>query len=307
MTERPSLALGNIKDSGEVEAQVVDILGRFAPGHDTARIRGIFEMLRQAFSGQLTGYRDLRTLYHNQSHTNEVVLCTARMLHGLHLAGQGLDATHIDAALIGALLHDVGYLMSDAEAATQESSTGAQFTATHVSRGVEFARRHLSDLPVHLLDTTVKVIQVTDHRQHPDWVKFDNSQQQLAAYATATSDLIGQMANREYLERLLYLYCEFKEAGMGGFKDIHDLLEKTTIFYRITHQRLEQDLHGLGQHLARHFAATQGEGRNFYLESISRNLDYLDRMIRESQADRLEMLKRGGVVEEMRPTVVASD
>jgi hypothetical protein len=40
------------------------------------------------------------------------------------------------------------------------------------------------------------------------------------------------MANREYLERLLLLYFEFEEAGMGGFSDIHALLEGTAAFYR---------------------------------------------------------------------------
>ena len=142
------------------------------------------------------------------------------LLHGLHLAGHGLDGDHIDAALIGALMHDVGYLMSDEEA----SGTGAQFTASHVMRGVEFTRRHLADLPADLLETTTKVIMLTDHRKRPDWVTFDNLQQQRAAYATATADLIGQMANREYLERVLLLYFEFVEARMGGFADIHDLL-----------------------------------------------------------------------------------
>lgn len=57
-------------------------------------------------------------------------------------------------------------------------------------------------------------------------MSFDNPQQKLAAYATATSDLIGQMANREYIERLLFLYFEFEEANLGGFADVHDLLEK---------------------------------------------------------------------------------
>jgi hypothetical protein len=63
-----------------------------------------------------------------------------------------------------------------------------------------------------VLEATTKVIMLTDHRKHPDWVTFDNLQQQRAAYATATADLIGQMANREYLERVLFLYYEFEEA-----------------------------------------------------------------------------------------------
>lgn len=101
---------------------------------------------------ELTGYQALKTLYHNNSHTNEVVLCSSRMLHGLAMAGRGLDADHIDAAIIGALMHDVGYLMTDEEAA----GTGAQFTSTHVSRGVDFAKRHLLDLPPEVLAATVK-------------------------------------------------------------------------------------------------------------------------------------------------------
>jgi len=191
------------------------------------------------------------------------------MLHGLHLGGQGLDSDHIDAALIGALMHDIGYVMTDAEAAVKESS-GAQFTDTHVMRGVEFVRTHLVDLPEDVLDTTIKVIQVTDHRKHPDWVKFATPMQQRAAYATATADLVGQMANRAYLERLLFLYVEFEEAQLGGFADFHDLLEKTTSFYRIMKGRMDTDLDAMSAHLTRHFAATGGEQRERRFERLKR-------------------------------------
>ena len=293
--DSPFAALGNTLDTKEVESQVAEIVQAFAPGHDLARIGAAFSLLDRAFAGDLPGYQKLKTLYHNRTHTNEVVLCSARMLHGLHLAGQGVDGDHIDAALIGALMHDVGYLMSDEEA----SGTGAQFTDSHVLRGVAFARRHLLDLPPEVLDTTARVILLTDHRRHPDWVKFDNVQQQRAAYATATADLIGQMANREYIERVLLLYFEFEEAHMGGFADIHDLLEKTTAFYRKTKARLDQDLNGLSVCLARHFDAQQGKDRNFYHESIDRNLEYLDRVVKIEREHRLERLKRGGVVENL--------
>ena len=144
-----------------------------------------------------------------------------------------------------------------------------------------------------------KVIMLTDHRKHPDWVTFDNLQQQRAAFATATADLIGQMANREYLERVLFLYYEFEEAQMGGFADIHDLLEKTTAFYRMTKGRLDQDLNGMSVCLARHFGQQAGAERNFYQESISRNLDYLERVVATERVRRLEHLKRGGVVEKV--------
>jgi hypothetical protein len=298
MTDRPSSALGNISDSEEVEAQVRGIVTQFAPGHDLSRIGQTFALLRQAFQGHLPGYTQLKTQYHNPSHTNEVVLCAARLLHGMHLAGQGLDEPHIDAALIGALMHDFGYLMKDAEAA--DGSTGAKFTATHVARGAEFVQNHLAnliDLPDEIRDATVKVVQITDHRKHPDWVVFDNPQQQMAAYATASADLVGQMANREYLERLLFLYFEFQEARIPGFGDIHELMEKTADFYRITRSRIDHDLNGMAKHLQHHFAVARGEERNFYLESIDRNLGYLQHLVQEGREHRLKMLKRGGVVE----------
>lgn len=291
----PFAALGNTGDTGEVAAKVGAIVHSFTPDHDLTRLSVAFTLLDLALAGNLPGYQPLKTLYHNRSHVNEVALCTARMLHGLHLAGQGLDADHIDAALIGALMHDVGYLMTDEEA----SGTGAQFTDTHVLRGVEFARRHLAHLPPEVLDTTIKVILLTDHRKHPDLVEFDNPQQKRAAFATATADLIGQMANREYIERLLLLYFEFEEAQMGGFADVHDLLEKTSEFYRVMKARLDQDLDGLSGHLARHFSEQDGAGRNYYVESIERNLEFLERVIKMERQPRLESLKRGGVVENM--------
>lgn len=293
--DSPFAALGNTRDTGEVEAQVGEIVRQFAPGHDLTRIGDAFRLLDRAFDGELPGYRKLQTLYHNRSHTNEVVLCAARMLHGLHLTGQALDGDHIDAALIGALMHDIGYLMKNEEA----SGTGAQFTDSHVQRGVEFARTHLIELQPHVIEATAKVILLTDHRKPSGWVQFDNRQQQLAAYATATADLIGQMANREYLERLLLLYLEFEEAQMGGFADLHDLLEKTTGFYRMMKTRLDLDLNGLSMHLMQHFSKMKGVDRNFYSESIDRNLEYLERVVRLERQRRLECLKRGGVVEQV--------
>ena len=296
MIDRPAAALGNITDSEEVEAQVFDIVRTFAPGHDLGRVEATFALLRRAFAGDLPGYGKLQTLYHNTMHTNEVVLCSARMLHGLHLAGKGLNGEYIDAALIGALLHDSGYLMRDGE----NAGTGAQFTAEHVNRGVDFARQHLNYLPESLLATSVKVIQMTDHHKDPDRVKFDNPQQQLAAHAAATADLVAQMANREYLERLLLLYFEFQEAKLGVIGDVHDLLENTAGFYHMTRARLDNALNGLAVHLKRHFAAQCGEERNFYYESIDRNLAYLERLVKEERARRLDMLRRGGIVERVR-------
>ena len=46
----------------------------------------------------------------------------------------------------------------------------------------------------------------------------------------------------------------------------------------MTKDRLDQDLNGISTHLMQHFGQQQGAERNFYSESIERNLDYLERV-----------------------------
>jgi hypothetical protein len=295
--DSPSQEIGNSGDFEEVRAEVRRIVGAIAPDHDPAAIEHAFALVEAGCRGALPGYAALQTPYHDRSHTLEVVLCAARLLHAVHLGGRPVDPLAIDASLIGALLHDSGYLMTTGEAAAGLGS-GAQFTLTHVARGVVFAETQLADaLPLDLLAATGKVILATDHRPHAVMPLYDNPAEQLAAYVTATADLIGQMANREYLERLLLLFFEFREAGVDAFADVHDMLEKTDTFYQLMNVRLERDLGGLAPQLARHFEQARGTQRNYYLESVERNLDYLDKLVRESRERRLGRLKRGGIVE----------
>jgi hypothetical protein len=303
MIDSPAREIGDCSDFGEVRAEVRRIIAAIDPGHDLGYIEAAFALLENACRGTLAGYENLRTPYHDRMHMLEVVLCSARLLHGLHLGGQPLDRDVIDACLVGALLHDSGYLMQEAEA----QGSGAQFTQIHVPRGVLFAERHLAGiLPSALLAATGKVILATDHRPDAVMPAFDTPAQRLAAQVTATADLVGQMANREYLERLLLLYFEFREAGIDFFADIHDLLEKTQAFYRLMEARLGGELGGLAPHLVRHFDAVRGARRNYYLESIDRNLDYLGVLVRTERTRRLELLKRGGIVERSRVFLEAS-
>lgn len=294
MADTPSLEIGNSRDFGEIRQRVRHIVHAIAPAHDMQYIEQAFALVATACDGLLLGYAELRTPYHDQGHVLEVVLCAARLLHGLHLGGTALDSRSIDAAIVGALLHDSGYLMRSDEAC----GTGAQYTLTHVVRGVVFAESHLAELlPPDLLSATGKVILATDHRPIAVMPDFTSPGERLAAQVTATADLIGQVANREYLERLLLLYFEFKEAGIDFFSDIHDLLEKTEGFYKLMTWRLQHELGGLAPHLMKHFDQTRGVRRNYYLESAGRNLDYLGTLVREERVRRLEKLKRGGIVE----------
>jgi hypothetical protein len=294
MIDSPSLELANSPDFDEIRERVTGIVLDISPAHDMRSIEHAFALIETACNGLLLGFADLRTPYHDHGHVLEVVLCSARMLHGLHIAGQPVDDLTIDACLVGALLHDSGYLMRTGEV----DGSGAQFTLVHVPRGVVFAETQLAEvLSPELLSAAGKVILATDHRPVARLPEFASASERLAAQVTATADIIGQMANREYLERLLLLYFEFKEAGIGDFADVHDMLEKTQSFYLLMDQRLKHELGGLSTYLTQHFDKTRQVRRNYYVESVGRNLSYLDSLLRDNPERRLDRLKRGGIVD----------
>lgn len=289
----PSLHVGNPQDFAETMMQVAKLVKGFAPGHDLWPVMETVTLVHQLFHGHLPGYQTLRTPYHNAFHTLEVFLCAARLLDGLSQAGRPLPAAGVDAALVGALLHDTGYVMTNAES----GGSGAQYTMVHVERGVNFANAHCHFLSKEALAMTANAILATDHHRDPERLSFASDVDRTAAMTLATADIVAQMASREYLERLLFLHFEFREAGIGSFKDVHELLEKTADFYRTTRQRLDGPLGGTVDLLALHFDHALGQRRNFYLESIDRNIAYLESIVAMDRPARLAKLKRGGIIE----------
>ncbi|MCX7898017.1 MAG: HD domain-containing protein [Rhodocyclaceae bacterium] len=279
-------------DPGGVQEEVFHLVRAIHPSHDPTSIGQAFALFLQACHGDLPGYQPLSTPYHDEHHVLTVVLCCARLLHGLSLQGRSISALTLDAALIGAIFHDIGYLMTTEEG----PGSGAQFTETHISRGIAFVRRHLAaNLSPFLLDAVCQVIETTHHRPGAALPEYANDEVQLAAQATATADLIGQMSDREYIERLLFLYLEFKEAGIPLFSDVHELLEKSIAFYKTMQERLCEVLGNLAPALEEHFAHVEGVRCNHYLEAVERNLGYLVQVVACDREQRLSLLRRGGI------------
>ena len=272
--------------------EIIETIRRISPSHSPAAIQLGFGLVELAFEGRLPGYQNLQAPYHNRCHTLEVAVCASRLLHGIHASGIILHPRTIDAAILGALFHDSGYLKASAE----NGGTGAQFTVEHVSRSVAFVEYGLATIDGELRRWVIDAVLATDHRMLPANWNCASAESALAARVAATADIVGQMASREYLERLLFLYFEFREAGVGGFKDLHELLEQTMSFYQTTRKRLFDHLGGTVDYLARHFEAVGGERRNHYLELVDRNIAYLESILLEDRERRLHMLKRGGIV-----------
>jgi len=284
-------------DPDTVWRQASELVSRSNPAYDFTLVRGIFDDVMRLFRGQYPGYGPIKTPYHNLFHTLDVFLCAARLMHGMQLGGAGLSDREIALVLAATLLHDVGYAqLNDGN----ETGTGAQYTPVHVTRGIEFMRAYMArhKLPQDFANDLAPVISCSDPRLSISRINFPGARIRLAGQIVGTADLVGQMADRNYLEKLVYLFQEFQEAQMGGYKSVHDMMRKTKEFYASIQKKLDEDFGGLYHQLTLHFKDTLGQERNFYMESIRSNMDYLSRVTSLSETEYLSQLRRGGIIKQ---------
>lgn len=282
------------RDPDDVWARAVAIVKQINPTHDFSPVRSTFDDVVRMFRGEYPGYAAIATQYHDLSHTLSVFICATRLLHGVHVSGVLLTEREMSSIMIAALLHDVGY----AQLRGSETGSGAQFTRTHVSRGIEFMHQYAieHDFPDELSAKLEFLLQSTDHMKGFANIVFPDERTRMLGQIVSTADLVGQMADRMYLEKLMFLYHEFKESSIGNYINIHDLLSKTFTFYKHTLIKLDNELGGVVGKLTYHFEAYLGMGHNYYIESIDKNMAYLTEVIAQGENGYVAMLKRGDVV-----------
>ena len=289
-------------DPDEVWAKAFDVVVRISPAYDFFLIRTAFADVIRLFRGEYPDYCAIKTPYHDLPHTLDVFLCAVRLMHGVHVSGSPLTDNEITRIIIAALMHDIGYAQRHGE----DTGTGAQYTRDHVRRGIEFMRRYLVDrrLPSAWAASLEPMMLSTDHMSEFNKVNFPDERVRLLGQIVATADLVGQMSDRTYLEKLLFLYMEFKEANLGNYQGMLDLLRKTKSFYEFTRQKkLDGELECLYTKLTFHFRDWFGTERNYYLESLERNMDYLSQATQLDEAGCLSMLKRGGIVQKAKALI----
>jgi hypothetical protein len=271
------------------------LISRTSPAYDFAILRPVFEDIVSLFKGEYPGYCQIKTPYHNLSHTMDVFLCAARLIHGMKISGQNLSDREITLVMIATLMHDIGYAqLRDGG----EKGTGAQYTPVHVERGLVFMRCYIGEhkIPADYADDLAPVITCSDPRLPITRIRFPNERVRLVGQILGSADLVGQMADRNYLEKLVFLFQEFEEARMGDYKSVHDMMRKTQGFYARIQRKLDEDFGGLYRNLKAHFKDALGEDRNFYMESITKNMDYLARITAMEESEYLSHLRRGGII-----------
>ena len=289
--------LVDITDRDAVLSEVKALLSTAWPSFDFSHLERVFSDMERLFTGRYPGYQACNTHYHDFRHTLDVFLAMARLLHGAAAAGEGFSDREVELGVISALMHDTGYI----QRIDDRSGTGAKYTLEHIDRSIEFMKgyyggdsRFEKEFPAfdHILHCTGFTMKIPEMR-------FPSRALEILGKMLGTADLLGQMADRLYLEKLLFLYHEFVESGIKDYENELDLLKKTIPFHRFIQRRYATDLGGVDGYMIHHFRARWNIDRDLYREAVDRNMRRLQFILENDPGRYRQLLRRGGVTKRL--------
>jgi hypothetical protein len=288
--------LVNMYDPQAVLAEVKTTACMAYPGFNFDPVNDTFRNIVKLFEGKYPGYRRCNTKYHDLRHTSDAFLAMARLIHGALLEGEKIRSDSAKLALITTLMHDTGYIQTEDDL----SGTGAKYTLVHVERSIEFMKKYFSGngFTKDQFKTCSDLLLCTevDANACLDQIRFSTPEAELLGKMLGAADLLGQMADRTYIEKLPFLFHEYREGNVGGFKSETDLLMKTEFFYEKMKIRLSEDLGNVSRFLPAHFSARYGISGNLYEEAIEKNMKYIKLVLKKAAIDYGRVFRRTQVV-----------
>lgn len=262
-----------IKSPDAVDREVRLIISKIFPDFNFEVYSVILNDVIRLFEGKMSGFSGCDTEYHDLSHTMSTLLATARLLHGVHVERKEMSHRLVYMTLISALYHDTGYIRRLGE----NKGTGAQFTVNHVQRSIDMlkATGTCYNWPDKDVDAMAAMIQCTESTQSPTHIHFPDEEARLGGHILATADVISQMADDVYLERLQMLYREFAEAGISEFQSEYDLVNRTKDFCAFMLTKMRYKLSNVIECMGAHFREEYGVDRDLYSEAVKKNMEYL--------------------------------
>lgn len=293
MEEKRQKSLGDLtdmKDPKRVFEEVQSILGMIFQEPSYQMIERAFTDTIRLFNGEYPGYRQCTTPYHDLKHATDSMLAMTRLIHGAVLEGHSLTEPQASFGIMCALMHDTGYIQKEEDT----EGTGAKHTGSDTIRSIEFIKGYLRDnlLISDQLPPCDDILICASLETRTAEFSFPSPLVELLCKLLGTADLMGQMADRTYLEKLLHLYKEFREAEVAGYKDELDLFKKTNDFYERVKKRLREEFDGVCDYAQHHFRERWGIDRNLYLEAIESNIRYLTYVLENHEKNYRNHLRR---------------
>ena len=247
------------------------------------RIETVLSDVVDLFQGRFQGFRKCDTRYHDLEHTLRLIPPFCQIVAGLAQDGRGpISPRDVELGLAAVLLHDSGYIrwVDDLR------GTGAKYTFRHIDRSVAFSGLYLPSLGYREadLDSVEEMIRCTGVKAELEQVDFQSHATRLMGYTLGTADLLAQMADPQYVEKLPLLFREFNEAyafegeeqlrawGIQPMRSAEELIQRTPLFFRhVVMSRLE----GMGN--LHRLLEDPTTGRNAYLDMVHRHMEVISR------------------------------
>ncbi len=283
----------DIRDNRSIIYETMSVVGHIDSRFNADRFNKVLADIENLFAGRYPGYRACNTYYHDFRHTVLTLLAMTRLMHGAAVDGEVFSEKEINLGLISALMHDTGYIQTIYD----YGGTGAKYTMSHIGRSIAFVQKYFagdSYFADHMKDFHDTLSCTGVHTMVPD-SEFSTPIIALLGKMLGTADLLGQMADRLYLEKLVLLYNEFEEGAVPGFDSEIDLLRKTVSFHRRISERFENEFGGVISYMRHHFRERWNIDANVYAESIEKNINYLKVVLKSNQKDIYHSLRRNAI------------
>ena len=185
--------------------------------------------------------------YHDVNHTIMVTLVGQEILRGRHINVGGVSPRDWLHFIVSLLCHDIGYVRGICEAdengfyvsnlagdrvTVPDGATDASMTPYHVARSKLFVRERFSKAFISL-----DIPQIEENIEHTRFpVPHDEEHASTDDFPglVRAADLIGQLADINYLRKQPALFNEFRETGMSdklGYKSVADLRDSYPDFF----------------------------------------------------------------------------
>ena len=294
MNRRRITDIFQIDSSVSLWSEVTEILRLYSPSFQTDFIRPVFNSVNDLYHGNFPGYRACNTGYHDFSHAIATFLAMTRLIHGAVLDDRIFPASNVVAGLAAAILHDAGYVQE----ADDLDGTGAKHKTIHEQRSMDFLSRHgrAFGLSADEISAGRSIILCTDMQEDIASIPVASRQIKFLGKLLASADLMAQLSDQIYLEKLLFLFHECREAGIGNYKKESDIIENTLPFYDVFEDRLKSLKLNTDRHMTSHFDSRSKIDENLYRVAIKRHKKYLTGILSRGDADPRHHLRRGGIV-----------
>jgi len=257
---------------------------------DFTIIKKNISQIQDLFLGKMKGYRECNTEYHDLRHTLDTFLAVARLIDGYNLSEEKFDVQISENLLKAALFHDTGYIQEEWDTA----GTGAKYTQEHVKRSTVFVEKNAEKLGLNIKNVDSINLYIICSHLGTDFkvLSFSSGIDRTAGAILGTSDLLGQMSDRIYLEKLLFLYYEYKEASLPGYNTEFDIIRKTLDFYKVVKDRLHTTFFNIFKYAKAHFKHRYNIDQNLYIDAMENNINFVKKIIQDESTNFRDKLHR---------------